>query len=239
MSNRANGNSISLDGAQSGTAEQQAYLLVKTRIMEMYYKPGQYIIDGDLADELAFSRTPIANALRRLEYEGLLTIQPRRGWQVTPLSLDDINEIFDIKEALETMIVRQAATYNDETLRRTLRESVDDMQRYSTAGDMEAWDIAHMHWHQTVLAMSEYPEGRVPRILNNLNDQWRRVRRGLRAIEGRMARETVEHTLIAESILAQDVDEAEQRTLRHLQHVRQEIVSLLSNMVLPFATHGV
>ena len=239
MSKRGNGNNISLDGGQGGTAEQQAYLLVKTRIMEMYYKPGQYVVDSELADELAISRTPIANALRRLEYEGLLTNQPRRGWQVTPLSLDDIHEIFNIKEALETMIVRQAAACNDQTLRYTLRESVDGMQRYSAAGDTQAWDAVHMRWHQTVLAMSEYPAGRVPRILNNLNDQWRRVRRGLLAIEGRMARETVEHALIADSILAQNLDEAEQRTLRHLQHVRQEVVSLLASMVLPFATHGV
>lgn len=232
------GNGTGPGVVQSGTAEQQAYLLVKTRIMEMYYKPGQSIVDGELADELAFSRTPIANALRRLEYEGLLTNQPRRGWQVTPLSLDDIHEIFNIKEALETMIVRQAATCTDEALLRTFTECVERMQRYSASGEIEAWDVAHMRWHQTVLAMSEYPEGRVPRILNNLNDQWRRVRRGLFAIEGRIARETVEHTLIAESILARDVDEAEKRTLRHLQHVRQEIVSLLANMVMPFATHG-
>ncbi len=197
------------------------------------------MLDTDLADELAFSRTPITNALRRLEYEGLLNNQPRRGWQVTPLSLDDIHEIFNIKEALETMIARQAAACNDETLRKTLRECVEGMQHHAAAGDRVAWDVDHMRWHQTVLAMSEYPDGRVPRILNNLNDQWRRVRRGLLAIEGRMARETQEHTIIADSILAQEPEEAEQRTLRHLQHVRQDVVSLLANVVLPFATHGV
>jgi DNA-binding GntR family transcriptional regulator len=239
MSKQEIGNSIALDSNQGVTAEQQAYHLVKTRIMEMYYKPGQFVADSDLADELAFSRTPIANALRRLEYEGLLTNQPRRGWQVTPLSLDDIHEIFNIKESLETMIARQAAACTDDKLRQRLRECVEGMQRTSADGDKEAWDVVHMRWHQTVLAMSEYPEGRVPRILNNLNDQWRRVRRGLLAIEGRMARETVEHAAIAESILAQHSDQAEQRTLRHLQHVRQEVVYLLANMVLPFATNGI
>jgi DNA-binding GntR family transcriptional regulator len=239
MIRQESGNVASIDGNQVATAEQQAYHLVKTRIMEMYYKPGQIVTDSDLAEELAFSRTPIANALRRLEYEGLLTNQPRRGWQVTPLSLDDIHEIFNIKEALETMIARQAAASTDEALHATLRECVEKMQQLSAAGDKEAWDIIHMRWHQTVLAMSEYPDGRVPRILNNLNEQWRRVRRGLLAIDGRMARETVEHVAIAESILGQDPDEAEQRTLRHLQHVRQEVVYLLKNMVLPFATNGI
>jgi GntR family transcriptional regulator, rspAB operon transcriptional repressor len=233
------GHGAGVDGNPVATAEHQAYHLVKTRVMEMYYKPGQYVPDSDLAEELALSRTPIANALRRLEYEGLLTNQPRRGWQVTPLSLDDIHEIFSIKEALETMIARQAAASTDEALRAILRDCVEKMQHLSAAGDKEAWDIVHMRWHQTVLAMSEYPDGRVPRILNNLNDQWRRVRRGLLAIDGRMARETIEHVAIAESILSQDLDEAEQRTLRHLQHVRQEVVNLLANMVLPFATNGI
>jgi DNA-binding GntR family transcriptional regulator len=239
MNKQDNGNNAGSDGNPIATAEQQAYYWVKTRIMEMYYKPGEHVIESDLAEELAFSRTPITNALRRLEYEGLLTNQPRRGWQVTPLSLGDIHEIFNIKEALETMIARQSAACTDERLRRILAVCVEEMQHYSAAGDKEAWDVVHLRWHQTVLAMSEYPEGRVPHILNNLNDQWRRVRRGLLAIDGRIERETVEHAAIAESILAQDLDEAEQRTLRHLQHVRQEVVYLLANMILPFATNGI
>ena len=239
MSKQSNSSGSGNEGGLNGTAEQQAYQLVKTRIMEMYYKPSQFILDSSLLDELAISRTPVNNALRRLESEGLLTNEPRRGWQVTPLSLDDIHEIFNIKEALETMIARQAAASTDEKLHQLLRETVVGMQECAAAGNWEAWDVVHMRWHQTVLAMSEYPGGRVPRILNNLNDQWRRVRRGLLAIDGRMERETVEHALIAESILAHEVDEAGQRVLKHLVHVRGEVVTLLTKMVLPFAPYGI
>jgi DNA-binding GntR family transcriptional regulator len=225
--------------AEQPTAEQQAYDLVKARIMNLEFKPGQYITDNEIANELNISRTPIRDAFRRLEYEGLLTSQPRRGWQVCPLSLDDIHDIFNIKEVLEGMVARQAAEFKDEKLRHILRDVAERMNRAAEVGDQEVWEEAHWQWHETIFAMSYAPRGRVFRVISNLNDQWRRLRKALLGIEGRMKRDTLEHIAVTESILAGDGDEAERRMRSHLNNVRRDLVNLLVNLVFPFVSDGV
>lgn len=225
------------DGSQS--AEQQAYSTIKSQILNMDYMPGEYISDGDVATELGLSRTPVLYALRYLEFEGLVTRQPRQGWQVCGLSMDDIHDIFNIKEALSVMIVRQAAQCEESELRKNLQDACNGMLKAHRADDLEAWEIAHRDWHTTLNSMSTYPDSQAFRFMGMLNDQWRRVRTGLLAIDGRMERETHEHCHIAEAVLSGDTEEAETRMFDHLKSVRNDLVNLLTHMVLPFAPHGV
>lgn len=221
------------------SAEQYAYDIIKTRILNMDYPPGEFISDSEVAAELELSRTPVLYALRYLEYEGLVTRQPRRGWQICGLSLDDIHDIFNIKEALGVMIVCQAAQCTNAGLRQALQDACHSMIVANEANDLESWETAHREWHMALNAMTHYPDSRTFRILDMVNDQWRRVRNGLLAIEGRMDRETLEHCTIAESVLAGDQAQSEAKMRSHLQSVRSDIVNLLTSMVLPFAPHGV
>jgi DNA-binding GntR family transcriptional regulator len=80
---------------------------------------------------------------------------------------------------------------------------------------------------------------RAYRIVTNLNDQWHRVRIGFVAMQGRMTRSTDEHKGIVDAILAGDGEVAEQRMRHHLNAVREELVRLLVNLVLPFVENGV
>ena len=93
----------------SATYQQQAYDYVKDQITGLKLKPGQTLTDSQVAAELEISRTPVREALRRLEQEGLLVNDSRRGWKIYSLSLDDIRQIFEIKQLLEGLIVEQAA----------------------------------------------------------------------------------------------------------------------------------
>ena len=99
------------------TLQEQVYDFVKGRIMNLDLKPGQYITDSQLIKELGVSRTPVRQALSRLEQEGLLINKGRRGWKVYSLSLEDVHEIFNLKEAIEGMVARHAAQCKDEELR--------------------------------------------------------------------------------------------------------------------------
>ncbi len=222
----------------ASTAEQQVYDLVKARIMGLELKPGEYLNDREVAKELGVSRTPIRNAFRRLEYEGLLNSQSRRGWQVSPLLLDDIREIFDIKEALQGMLARQAAGSEDETLRAEMVAILVSIEQAHESQDWPAWGRAHARFHELIALMSEHPDGRTNAILSNLNDQWRRVRRRLYAIPGYRARETNEHLTIGRAILDGDGETAEALTRAHLKRVRGELLQVLGNLVLPFAASG-
>ena len=221
----------------SMTFQQQAYDYIKDQIMNLGFKPGEYITDSQIAGQLNISRTPVREAFHRLEKEGLLINEARRGWKIYTLSLDNINDIFDIKEVVEGMVARKAAACQDERLQAALREALVDMGTAAASNDADAWLKADFHLHDILFQMagSEIAQ----RIITNLNDQWHRVRLGFVALQGRTKRSVDEHRFIIDSILAGEGEEAERRMRQHLNQVREELVHLLITMVMPFVEEGV
>jgi DNA-binding GntR family transcriptional regulator len=221
----------------ASTYQQQVYDFVKAQIMNLELKPGQYITDSQIADEFEISRTPVREALRRLEQEGLLVNQARRGWKVYSLSLDDIHEIFDIKESLDGMIIRKAAECQDEDLRNELKQWLTRMKRATEVDNVDAWLEADSQLHETIYKMGG--NERAARIMRRVNDQWYRLRIGFVALQGRMELSTPEHDAIVDRILAGDGCEADRMHGVHTNRVRQGLVRVLVNLVLPYAEEGV
>ena len=217
--------------------QELAYRSIKERILQLKLKPGQFITDTQIADELNISRTPVREAFYRLENEGLLVNAARRGWRVYSLSLADIHQIFDIKIALEGMIARQCAQCTDELLRDQLREAVQEMHTAVAASSPHEWLTADYKLHEVLFRM--VGNTRAERIVLNLNDQWHRLRIGFAALEGRIGRSTQEHVEFVAAILDHDADLAETMMKDHLEQVRQELERLLVHMILPYAEEGV
>lgn len=223
--------------SDTATLQKQAYHLVKSRILNRELKPGQYVNDTQIAEELNISRTPVREAFQLLEHEGLLISEARRGWRVYTLSLEDLHEIFDIKVALEGMMARRAAECRDETKRAALRDALKRMTRAAETNDYQVWWQADVDLHAVISDMCGNERAR--RVIKNSNEQWQRIRLGFVAMEGRMQRSIPEHTAFAESILAGNADEAERQIQSHLNSLRDELVRVLTNMVLPFAQNGI
>jgi GntR family transcriptional regulator, rspAB operon transcriptional repressor len=223
--------------APGTTYQQQAYGFVKARITEFALKPGEYIQDTQIASELKISRTPVREAFHRLENEGLLVYEARRGWKVYTLSLEDIREIFDVKIVVEGMVARRAAESRNEELQEALRNTVQRMQQADQADDIDSWLEADARFHDIVFTMAG--NARARRITANLNDQWHRLRIGFVTMKGRIKQSVGEHEGIADAILTSDADQAEFRMRSHLTNVRDDLISLLTNLVLPFAANGV
>ena len=151
----------------------------------MGLKPGEYITDSQIAVQLKISRTPVREAFHRLEKEGLLVYEARRGWKVYVLSLEDIEEIFDLKLTIEGMTARRAAECQDDRLHVDLQRAMDDLRNAAQAKDLEAWTEADGRLHDVIFSMAD--NQRASAIIQNLNDQWHRVRAGFVARTGRMA----------------------------------------------------
>src|SRR5438105_3225610 len=94
---------------EAGTTADAVYEALRQRIVEGEFAPGQRLRSDALATALKVSRTPVREALRKLEAEGLVGLSPRGGLIVQELSEDDLNEIFLIREALEGQAARLAA----------------------------------------------------------------------------------------------------------------------------------
>ena len=220
-----------------GTLQRRAYEYVKKQIMSRTYKPGQYLTDTQISTELSISRTPVRDALRRLKHEGFLTSQTGKGWKVYSLSLEDIHEIFDIKVELEGLLARKAAECIDRQKRAALKRAIAQMKDAAERNRHEQWRTADMELHRTIFSMAA--NERASRIINDLNDQWYRVRIGLVAMEGRIQRSNREHEAFVDRILSGDGALAEKFMRLHLNNLRQELVNVLVNLVLPFAQNGV
>lgn len=221
----------------SVTHQKQAYEYIRGQIMILGFKPGEYITDTQIANVLAISRTPVREAFHRLEKEGLLINDPRRGWKIYTLTLKDINEIFDLKAVIEGMIARKAALCKDEQLRDALRDVMQRMDEADAANDANAWLKADILLHDILFHMAG--NERAQGMVLSLNTQWHRVRIGFVALQGRTKRSSSEHRAFCESILAGNGEEAELLIRTHLDHVRDELVHLLVTVVLPFVDEGV
>jgi DNA-binding GntR family transcriptional regulator len=219
------------------TYPQQAYEYVRNGILNLTYKPGEYLSDSHIAAELSISRTPVREAFHRLEHEGFLINEARRGWRVYSLSLEDIQDIFDLKEAIEGMLARKAAACADEELRQALRDACEQMVVAAEKGDSDAWFENDVRLHRLIQTMAA--NERAERLVATLNDQWHRVRIGFIAMQARMERSASEHQAFVDAILAGDGEAAEQQMRSHLRGVRDDLERLLVNIVLPFAQNGV
>ena len=218
------------------TYQQQTYDYVRGQIINLGFKPGEFITDTQIAEKLKISRTPVREAFQRLEKEGLLVNEARKGWRVYMLDLEDIYEIFEIKISLEGMLIRKAAECRDEDLRKDLADALAEMITAAAAKDPDVWLEADIHLHNILFLMAN--NERAERIIENLNDQWHRLRLGYVALQGRTKTSISEHEGFVGSVMAGDVDQAELQMREHLARVRDDLIQLVEKLIMPFSRSG-
>src|SRR6476469_3846179 len=96
------------NGASSATAQQEAYLFVRDRILSGEFSAKARLNPAKIADRLGISRMPVREALRQLDAEGLVTMRPNRAAFVASLSAEEVEDLFEIRTALEVMAVGYA-----------------------------------------------------------------------------------------------------------------------------------
>jgi GntR family transcriptional regulator, rspAB operon transcriptional repressor len=96
---------------KSSSLTQQAYELIKEKVITLYFLPGQYLNEGAICELLDLGRTPVHQALQRLQLEGLIDIVPRKGVIIQPDSIGQIIEFLDARLTVETEIARLAAVH--------------------------------------------------------------------------------------------------------------------------------
>ena len=137
------------DPASSGapSATTRAYQHVKHQVLTCVVPPGSMIFEGDLAEELDMSKTPVREALGMLAHEGYVEVRPRRGYHVTHVTLADVKEIYHLRLLLEPAAARLAAVNaTDEQLER-LRALAEGTGEHDYEGQ-----VRHAHLFHEVLA---------------------------------------------------------------------------------------
>lgn len=145
---------VHLDISKRRLVDEAARAL-REAILDGRLRPGQRLLQDRLAEMLGVSRTPIREALQRLEREGLVRSVGRQGMVVAQLAAQDIEEIYDVREVLEGLAARLAASRISQAQLNTLRKSLERMAGHAEKGDARRW----LEANSSSMTPSPWPPG--------------------------------------------------------------------------------
>lgn len=167
-------------------------------------RPGERLMEIQLAEEMGVSRTPVREAIRKLELEGLVVMIPRKGAYVAEVSLKDLADVFEIRAALEGLAASLAAE-------RVTDDEVEAMERLLLFKEGETQSIDDIvttdtDFHAMVYKASR--NGKLVQMLENLREQIQRFRSTSLAVPGRPRDAVEEHRAIVEALAGHDAEAA-------------------------------
>ncbi len=186
---------------------------------------GSKLVQEPLAKELGASRVPIREALRKLEAEGLVRFTPHRGAVVTPISAEDVKNIFELRVALETLAARRGAAQLTPADLAEMSRLVIQMRRATRAPDV--WLELNRRFHSTIYAASGNP--RLVRLIDGLRAQTTPYQRLSIKVPGRMGTSEAEHSAILEGCVRRDGPLTARATTDHLHRTERLLIDLLES----------
>lgn len=192
----------------------RAYAEIRRRILDNELPAGSLMLEQELAELLQMSRTPVREALIRLENEGMVEVRPRHGMRVLPVSADDMEEIYAILTALESDAAAETARkgLGHEDLAE-LRNAVKEMDVALERDDLVAWARADEHFHRVLIECC--PNRRLRTLVYQFWDQAHRVRMLTLRLRPKPTTSNKDHLALVEAIERQEPDLA--RTI-HREH---------------------
>lgn len=147
---------------------------LREAILKGDLKPGERLMELQLASKLGVSRTPIREAIRMLEQEGLAVTIPRKGAEVAKMTLKDMEDVLEIREALDELAVNLACTRITAGQLARLRRIKEDFAENTKSGDIKQIAEADVSFHDIIYEATNNPK--LVNLLNNLREQIYRYR---------------------------------------------------------------
>jgi len=218
---------------KSKNERDAAYHAIQDLIMSMHIKPGEVVTETALSDKVGIGRTPVREALKVLEQEGLIVTKNRRK-RVYILTVKEIEEIFDLKISIEGYLVKKAAEQGDKASFSKLSKCTKEMRKLASITPrneneeqqkLDKWLEVDKELHTIIFNIAN--NKRAEQVIRNLNTQWHRLRVGIYTMEGRMEKAVEEHEKFVGAIVSGNGDEAEMQMRTHLDNLKRELVKIL------------
>lgn len=206
---------------ESPSLDKLAYDQIKEAILTFEFLPNQALIEGELASQLGISKTPVRDALMRLEKEGLVVRVAYKGTYVSDINNDDMANIFQIRMALEGLAIRLAASLltADDLLH--MEGLLDAHKEALAARDFSRVSKINSEFHNVIISRCANPL--LQQMLLNLDDHLKRYRL-LSISQGvRMGKSVPEHQAIFSALQERDPDKAEQAMRAHLESAMSDL----------------
>ena len=207
---------------------QHVFENLKNAIIKGNMPPGGRLIESRLAETLGISRTPVREAIHKLEREGYLRKLPRGGFSVLGLSRDDVEETFGIRRVLESYAARLAAEKHKRSDLKPLEKKIKLYQKHLDSKDLEALPDINTEFHDLLYALSRSPK--LIAMINNLRDQIYRFRQLILKDEkfARMSNE--DHKDMLERIRQRDARGVERLVGEHLVRGQKAVLESYDKM---------
>ena len=198
---------------------------LRQAILKGELEPGERLMEIQLAERLGVSRTPIREAIRKLELEGLVLMIPRRGAEVAKISEKNLRDVLEVRRSLEELAIDLACQRIQEEEPETLREAHKEFSAAVAAGD--AMEIAQTDEKFHEIIYSGTGNQKLMQILSNLREQMYRYR--LEYIKDANKRQIllVEHEQILKALSLRHVQEAK---LAVREHIDNQEITVLKNL---------
>ena len=205
---------------------QRAYHIIRIAIRDLILPPGKTILEREMAEVLQMSRTPVREALVRLETEGLVRIIPRRGFIVEPIERDDLNQIYEIVETLDGLAVNLASTKVGEEEINQLEKLIEQQEEALEQEDLKKWAILDDQFHNLIIKFAD--NKRLNASIDIHSDQLYRAR--LYTINHRpvLTKSITEHKAIIACMKTGEGAAARLVMQAHRNRARKEIVDALN-----------
>jgi DNA-binding GntR family transcriptional regulator len=196
---------------------------LRERIISGALPAGERVNETRITRELALSRSPVREALRILESEGLVTLEPHRGARVRAVSEQDLEEIFDVRLMIESHgVLRHLHRLAPDALT-PLRRAVEDARAALEASDMERWHQASLRFHDGLVMLAS--NRHLTRLHEELKTSLRRYQISVVAPPGEPDRFQVEHEAILEALEEGRVERGAELVAWHITNLKKGALS--------------
>ncbi len=185
-------------------------------------KPGERLMEIHLANRLGVSRTPIREAIRKLELEGLVTMVPRRGAEVANITEKNLKDVLEVRQALESLAIELACERITEENKEELRQKLDQVETAVRTGDTGAIASADVAFHDAIVEFSG--NMRLIQLVGNLGEQMYRYRFEYIKDVSKHSQIMSEHRIMFDSIMENDRAKAARIVKVHINNQEEAIM---------------
>lgn len=211
------------DARQSATA--RVYAALKHEILTCEIAPGAALYEGQLAERLEVSKTPVRDALGMLAHEGFVQVQPRRGYRVTDITLADVQEVFQMRMLLEPAAAELAAERATADQLKRLQELAEESYVYGELPTYKDFVVKNREFH-VVLAQAS-GNGRLAASLRNLLEEMQRLFLFGLDIRDSAEEQIAEHRDLVDALLKGNHHLARDIATRQIETSRKRVLEAL------------
>ncbi len=190
-------------------------------------KPGERLMEIHLAKRLGVSRTPIREAIRKLELEGLVTMIPRRGAQVANITEKNLKDVLEVRQALEGLAIALACERITEETKAELEKRLNQVETAMKTKDTSEIASADVAFHDMLVEASG--NARLRQLVNNLGEQMYRYRFEYIKDVSKHSQIIQEHRSMFDSIMEKDAKKAAQAVGLHISNQEEAIMRKIKN----------